>query len=237
MDADMGSGKKRLIEPEQLKMVIALLLVAIVAALLLGLTDMVTRAPIAEAQKAALHKALGQVLPPHANDPLEEMITIKPVGSDKPKQFYPARDRSGKITGMAWQVIAPDGYSGSIYILMGVLPDGSVYAIRITSHRETPGLGDGITNNSDWLNSFAGRTLDNVRWKVKKDGGEFDQFTGATITPRAVIRAVKRGLELFRNNRIALLNPKEKASTDKAAADKDRKKDSATNLKKEAAGE
>jgi electron transport complex protein RnfG len=236
MDADMGSGKKRLIEPEQLKMVIALLLVAIVAALLLGLTDMVTRAPIAEAQKAALHKALGQVLPPHANDPLEEMITIKPVGSDQPKQFYPARNKLGEITGMAWQVIAPDGYSGSIYILMGVLPDGSVHAIRITSHRETPGLGDGITNNSDWLNSFAGRTLDNVRWKVKKDGGEFDQFTGATITPRAVIKAVKRGLELFRNNRIALLEPKEKVPA-KAAADRTRKKDSTTSPKKETAGE
>jgi electron transport complex protein RnfG len=232
MDADMGSGKNRLIEAEQVKMVIALLVVAIVATLLLGLTDMVTRAPIAEAEKAALHKALGQVLPPHANDPLEEMITIKPVGSDKPKQFYPARDESGNITGMAWEVIAPDGYSGSINILIGLLPDGSIHAIRITSHRETPGLGDGITHNSDWLNSFAGRTLDNVRWKVKKDGGEFDQFTGATITPRAVIKAVKQGLELFRNNRIALLNPKEKAATDKV-----QENSPATSLKKEAAGE
>jgi electron transport complex protein RnfG len=213
MDADMESKKKKLIEPEQVKMVIALLLVAIVATLLLGLTDMVTRAPIAEAEKAALHKALGQVLPPHANDPLEDMITIKPVGSEKPKQFYPARNKSDEITGIAWEVIAPDGYSGTINILMGLLPDGSIHAIRITSHRETPGLGDGITNNSKWLNSFAGRTLDNVRWKVKKDGGDFDQFTGATITPRAVIKAVKQGLELFQNNRIALLEPREKAST------------------------
>jgi electron transport complex protein RnfG len=232
MDADMESKKNRLIEPEQVKMVIALLLVAIVATLLLGLTDMVTREPIAKAEKEALHKALGQVLPPHANDPLEEMITIKPVGTDTPKQFYPARDESGNITGMAWEVIAPDGYSGTIRILMGLLPDGSVHAIRITSHRETPGLGDGITNNSDWLNSFAGRTLDNVRWKVKKDGGEFDQFTGATITPRAVIKAVKQGLELFRNNRIALLNPEEKATTDKI-----QKNSPATSLEKEIADE
>ncbi len=228
----MESKKKRLIEPEQVKMVIALLLVAIVATLLLGLTDMVTREPIAKAQKEALHKALGQVLPPHANDPLKDMITITPVGTDTPKQFYPARDASGEMTGMAWEVIAPDGYSGSINILMGLLPDGSVHAIRITSHKETPGLGDGITNNSDWLNSFAGRTLDNVRWKVKKDGGDFDQFTGATITPRAVIKAVKRGLELFRNNRIALLGPKEKATTDKV-----RKKGSTTTLEKETTGE
>jgi len=210
----MESGKNKLIEPEQLKMVAALFLVAVIAALLLGLTDMVTRTPIAEAQKAALHKALGQVLPKHANDPLEDLITIKPVGSDELKQFYPARNKQGEITGMAWEVIAPDGYSGTIRILMGLLPDGTVHAIRITNHRETPGLGDGIIHNSSWLNSFAGRTLDNVRWNVKKDGGEFDQFTGATITPRAVVKAVKRGLELFRNNRIALLNPKEKAAAD-----------------------
>ncbi|MFC1567894.1 RnfABCDGE type electron transport complex subunit G [Pseudomonadota bacterium] len=210
----MENGKNRLIEPEQLKMVAALFLVAVIAALLLGLTDMVTRTPIAEAQKAALHKALGQVLPPHANDPLEDLITIKPVGSDEPKQFYPARNRQGEITGMAWEVIAPDGYSGTIRILMGLLPDGAIHAIRITSHRETPGLGDGIVHNSSWLNSFAGRTLDNVRWSVKKDGGEFDQFTGATITPRAVVKAVKQGLELFRNNRIALLNPIQKPATD-----------------------
>jgi len=207
----MSSEKSRLIEPEQVKMVIALMLVAVIAALLLGLTDMVTRTPIAEAKRAALHKALGQVLPPHANDPLEEIITIKPVGSSEPKQFYPARDVQGVVSGIAWEVVAPDGYNGSIRILMGLLPDGSVHAIRITDHRETPGLGDGIVLNNSWLNSFAGRTLDNVRWRVKKDGGEFDQFTGATITPRAVVKAVKKGLELFRNNRIALLNSKEKS--------------------------
>jgi len=212
----MSSEKRKLIEPEQIKMVVALMLVAVIAALLLGLTDMVTRAPIAEAKKAALHRALGQVLPAHANDPLEGVISIKPVGSSEPKQFYPARDAQGEITGMAWEAIAPDGYSGTIHILMGVLPDGSLHAIRITDHRETPGLGDGILHNSGWLNSFAGRTLDNVRWRVKKDGGEFDQFTGATITPRAVVKAVKKGLELFQNNRIALLSSKEKGSTDKS---------------------
>ncbi len=211
----MSSDNNRLIEPEQIKMVVALLLVAVIAALLLGLTDMVTRTPIAEAKKAALHKALGQVLPPHANDPLEGVIRIKPVGSSEFRQFYPARDAKGEITGIAWETIAPDGYSGTIRILMGLLPDGSVHAIRITDHRETPGLGDGIVHDNGWLNSFAGRTLDNVRWRVKKDGGEFDQFTGATITPRAVVKAVKKGLELFRNNRIALLNSKERRLIEK----------------------
>jgi len=225
MDADMSSEKRKLIEPEQLKMVWALLLVAVIAALLLGVTDMVTRTPIAEAKKAALHKALGQVLPPHANDPLVDLITITPVGSSEAKTFYPAKDKQGETTGLAWETIAPDGYSGTIRILMGMLPDGSVHAIRITDHRETPGLGDGIIHNHSWLNSFAGRTLDNIRWKVKKDGGEFDQFTGATITPRAVVKAVKKGLELFKNNREALLNPKQKAATDNAEEKKPTKGD------------
>ncbi|MDT8377075.1 MAG: RnfABCDGE type electron transport complex subunit G [Mariprofundaceae bacterium] len=228
----MESKKKRVIEPEQVKMVVAMFVVAAVAALLLGLTDIVTRAPIAEAEKEALHKALGQVLPPHANDPLEDMLTIKPDGSDTPKQFYPARDKAGNSVGMAWETIAPDGYSGTIRILMGVFPDGTVHAIRITSHRETPGLGDGIVHNSKWLGSFAGRTLDNVRWAVKKDGGEFDQFTGATITPRAVIKAVKQGLVLFRDNRDALLAPKEKVANDKAPA-----KDATGSSEKEATDE
>lgn len=199
-------------EREQIQMVIALLAVAVVAVLFLGLTDIVTREPIAEARKAALHKALMQVLPSHANDPQADLITLKPAenglsADSDTKLFYPAKDVEGNIIGLAWEAIAPDGYSGTIRILMGVLPDGSVHAIRITDHRETPGLGDGIVLNSVWLSSFAGRTIENTRWKVKKDGGEFDQFTGATITPRAVVKAVRNGLNLFRTNREWLLTP------------------------------
>lgn len=200
------------IEREQIQMVVALLAVAVVAVLFLGLTDIVTREPIAEARKAALHKALVQVLPTHANDPQADLITLKPAksevsGKQEEKQFYPAKDAEGEIIGLAWEAIAPDGYSGTIRILMGVLPDGSVHAIRITDHRETPGLGDGIVLNAAWLSSFIGRTIENTRWKVKKDGGEFDQFTGATITPRAVVKAVRNGLELFKANRERLFTP------------------------------
>ncbi|MES0371356.1 MAG: RnfABCDGE type electron transport complex subunit G [Mariprofundaceae bacterium] len=202
-------------EREQVQMVLALLAVAVVAVLFLGLTDIITREPIAEARKAALHKALVQVLPSHANDPQADLITLKPAENGHPadkssrkpeaKQFYPAKNAEGNIIGLAWEAIAPDGYSGTIRILMGVLPDGSVHAIRITDHRETPGLGDGIVLNATWLDSFRGRTMENSRWAVKKDGGEFDQFTGATITPRAVIKAVRKGLDLFKTNRQRLL--------------------------------
>jgi len=193
------------IDRQQIQMVVALVAVAIVTVLFLGLTDMVTREPIAAAQKEALNRALIQVLPEHSNDPLADLIRFTPAAGEVEQTFYPARDKQGKIAALAWEIIAPDGYSGTIRILMGVLPDGSVYAIRITDHRETPGLGDGIVNNAAWLGSFTGKALDNTRWAVKKDGGDFDQFTGATITPRAVVKAVSRGLELFRTNRKKLL--------------------------------
>ncbi|PIV30456.1 MAG: NADH:ubiquinone oxidoreductase subunit RnfG, partial [Zetaproteobacteria bacterium CG02_land_8_20_14_3_00_50_9] len=78
-----------------------------------------------------------------------------------------------------------------------------------TSHHETPGLGDGITLNHAWLDSFVDKTLTQTSWKVRKDGGDFDQFTGATISPRAVVKAVKAGLELFELHKVRILAPSE----------------------------
>ncbi len=190
------------LDKDQIGMVIALFLVAAIAAILLALTDIVTREPIAAAQKAALHQALQQVLPEHGNDPQNDKIAL--AEADKRVDIYPARDSAGKITGLAWEVIAPDGYSGSIRILVGVRPDGRIFAIRITEHKETPGLGDGIVKNIVWLASFIDQTLTSKVWKVKKDGGDFDQFTGATITPRAVVKAVKRALEFFKQQKPAI---------------------------------
>jgi len=221
------------IDREQVQMVVALVTVAVVAVFFLGLTDIVTREPIATAQKSALHKALVQVLPEHRNDPLADVIHLKPSGngsadktSKTKKPFYPAKDKQGNIIGLAWETIAPDGYKGTIRILMGVLPDGSVHAIRITDHRETPGLGDHIVLNTGWINSFIGKTLQNTHWAVKKDHGDFDQFTGATITPRAVVKAVKKGLELFKANKKELLTPSSNTSpitTPKAQTDRGEK--------------
>ena len=183
-------------DKDQWQMVVALVVVASVAAVILGLTDMWTKAPIAKAQKEALHGALLQVLPSHVNDPQLEKFSIR--GEDKRATVvFPARDASGHVVGFAWEVVAPDGYSGSIRILIGVRPDGAVHAIRVIDHQETPGLGDGITKNHAWLASFVGQSLQSRIWKVKKDGGDFDQFTGATITPRAVVKAVKGALEFF----------------------------------------
>ena len=193
-----------ILDREQRHMVLALFAVAVLATALLATTDMFTRAPIAEAQRKALHQALMQVLPEHANDPQQDMITVQRDGVAL--KVYPARDRHGRLLALAWEEIAPDGYSGSIRILMAVEPDGVLHAVRITDHRETPGLGDGIVHNQAWIDAFAGKDLQHTKWAVKKDGGDFDQFTGATITPRAVVRAVHAGLIFFAENREALLN-------------------------------
>jgi len=190
------------LDKDQIRMVIALFVVAAIAAILLATTDIITREPIAAAQKAALRQALQQVLPEHANDPQNDKITL--ANNNVVVVIYPAKDSAGHIAGLAWEVVAPDGYSGSIRILVGVRPDGSVFAIRVTRHQETPGLGDGIVKNHAWLASFVGQNLGSRIWKVKKDGGDFDQFTGATITPRAVVKAVKGALEFFKQQKTAI---------------------------------
>ena len=185
---------------DQGRMVLAIFVVAVLAAAIVGLTDIFTRGPIAQAQKEALHKALVLVLPKHANDAQADLLTVAET------TIYPGKDALGNVRGFAWEVIARDGYSGSIRILVGLRPDGEIHAIRVTNHLETPGLGDGIVKNHDWLQSFAGRMLEGTRWKVKKDGGDFDQFTGATITPRAVVKAVKGALAFYNSHRQAILN-------------------------------
>jgi electron transport complex protein RnfG len=186
------------VDKEQWQMVFALVLVAVIAAGLLATTDIFTREPIAQAQREALRKALQQVLPEHVNDSQADVITL---GKDKEQvAIYPAKDTEKTVLGLAWEVIAPDGYSGTIKILVGIRPEGKVHAIRITFHRETPGLGDGIVDDAQWLGAFVGKGLEGTRWAVKKDGGEFDQFTGATITPRAVVKAVKGALEYYKAN-------------------------------------
>ncbi len=105
-----------------------------------------------------------------------------------------------QLAGVAFKVVAPDGYSGNIFIMVGVDAGGTVTGIEILSHAETPGLGDKIEEG--WFKEqFKQKNLDNADWRVKKDGGEFDQITGATISPRAIVGAVKDGLEFYRDHR------------------------------------
>lgn len=177
-----------------------LALTVMLATASLALADRLTRRPIAEAIAEDTRRSLAQVLPADSydNDPTRDIVHAR--DGDLAVTVHVAR-RAGVPTGVVIATRAR-GYGGEIGLVVGVSRDQRVLGVRITRHAETPGLGDKIElAKSDWVHSFAGRHLadpDAARWAVRKDGGEFDQFAGATITPRAVVAAVKSSLELYR---------------------------------------
>lgn len=186
----------------------------LVASLVLGLGDLSTKGTIHERQKDDLLATLGQVIPDdiHDNDLLSDVIEVAdetPGGLGK-TDVYVARHGTG-ITGVAFRMVAPGGYSGPITLVVGLDETGEILGVRVVAHTETPGLGDKIeVTKSNWIQAFVGRSLDNTipeRWRVKKDGGDFDQFAGATITPRAVVSGIGRGLEFFSRHRERLIGP------------------------------
>ena len=183
------------------RLIIILTLFCLVAAAALAKVDDITKGPIAEQERLKTVTALKAVLPAFNND-IDKDAKDLVVGQDKKGRDIKIKFYTGKMdesqVGTAFQVIAPDGYSGDISILMGVGPDGKVSGIEIISHKETPGLGNKI-QKAEWKNQFKGRSIDDgTKLAVKKDGGEIDQFSGATISPRAVVNAVKRGLEIYK---------------------------------------
>ncbi len=187
----------------------ALLLAAIafVAALFLVIGNLVTKSPISQRQYEDLVRSLQIVIPEHLhdNDPTQEFVYLK-GWQGRPVKIYRAR-RKGRITAVAFERYI-SGYS-KIHLVMALDVSGKVLGVRVLDHEETPGLGDRIEiEKSDWITKFDGRSLDNTStqdWGVKKDGGVFDQFTGATITPRAVVKAVHEGLVFFRQNKVRIL--------------------------------
>jgi Na+-translocating ferredoxin:NAD+ oxidoreductase subunit G len=185
---------------------------ALLSALLLTGTERLTRERIAESRRQLELNALSLVLPPaqYDNDPLSDRISvIAPawLGSKRPLEVRRAR-YDGLPAGLAIEAIAPDGYSGPIRLLVGVDGGGRVLGVRVIEHQETPGLGDAIeAERSDWIDRLRGRQLGEpppARWTVRKHGGEFDQFSGATISPRAVVVAVRRVLQFVQAHGEAL---------------------------------
>ena len=174
---------------------------AIFAACCTGLTaavDQLTKSTIA-GQAAMQQKALfNQVVPAslYDNDLSAScyLVTAPALGKGE-HRVYIARKGDQPVAAVI-EATAPDGYSGAIQLLVGADFNGTVTGTRVTEHHETPGLGDKIELRiSDWIMAFSGKSIDgdaDPHWAVKKDGGDFDQFTGATITPRAVVNAVKR---------------------------------------------
>jgi len=187
---------------EIVRLAIVLTVIAAGAGLILSVVEGVTRAPIAEQRRLETLKALKAVLPPIDNAPDADTVTLvtgkDKKGRDLSRTFY--RGRQGEtLAGVAFKVVAPEGYSGNIEIMVGIDPQGTVTGIEILTHAETPGLGSKITEG--WFKEqFRGKGLENADWRVKKDGGSFDQITGATISPRAVVGAVRQGLEFYRKH-------------------------------------
>ncbi|CZF77793.1 Electron transport complex protein RnfG [Grimontia celer] len=175
-----------------------LALAALLSTGLVAVTNTLTKDTIAEQQRIQLLRVLNQVIPEDMHDNALAktctLVTSPNLGTNEPVPIYIAT-KNGEPTAMAVEAIAPDGYNGAIKVLVGVDTNNTVLGVRVLSHNETPGLGDKIDLNvSDWVLSFNGKNIeseDDKRWAVYKDGGQFDQFTGATITPRAVVSAAR----------------------------------------------
>ncbi len=178
---------------------------------------------ITENERQMLLRNLNSVIPPqiYDNEILSDNIEVvdqKLLGSKEPTIVYRAR-MNGKPVAVAMKVIAPKGYSGPIVLLIGVDYSGQITGVRVVKHRETPGLGDGIEiQRSDWIENFFGKSIyvpTESGWKVKRDGGKFDQLTGATITPRAIVGAVYKALKYYEKNRVFLFSHVEKIADNK----------------------
>ena len=172
------------------KMVAVLTIVCCVAALALSQVHKVTKEPIENAEKNEQLKAIKAVLPPYTNDPLKEVEKHKYEGSTY--EFYMGK-KAGKAVGRAVKVKTEAGYSGTIEIMLGIAADGKITGLYILKHAETPGLGAKIVEKS-FTGQFTGKSFGKFKISVKKDGGDIDQITGATISPRAVCLAVRHGL-------------------------------------------
>jgi len=184
-------------------------LFALVGTGLVALIFTGTEERIAESERQFMLRNLHAVIKPelHDNDIFHDMITVtdpQQLGTKDPVAVFRAR-KNGQPVALAITPVAPDGYVGPIKILVGITFDGTVLGVRVLSHRETPGLGDGIEEKrSDWVLGFNGHSLGNPEdkgWAVRRDGGQFDQFTGATITPRAIVKAVYNALKFYEQNR------------------------------------
>ncbi len=179
---------------------------SVLGTIVLAYVFLTTKAPIAEAEREAKLKLLEQVLPAslHDNDLLKDTLPIAAGGELNNREAtlaYRAR-LQGKPSAVILETIAPDGYSGDIKLLIAVKADGEIAGVRVLAHRETPGLGDYIDiAHGDWIKkNFDGQSLAKTvddQWKVKKDGGSFDYMAGATITPRAVVKATHKALQYY----------------------------------------
>jgi len=222
--------KKESLKKESLKKVsssisknsVLLGIFALVTTALLAFTAELTKEPITKAEREAQQRALFEIVPRtrHNNDLLSDTIKVSEsawagLGLKSGGDIYVARHTDETIA-VIIPAIAPDGYSGDIRLIVGVNADGTIAGVRVIDHKETPGLGDKIElKKNPWIIGFDGLSAQSPtpsHWKVKKDGGDFDQFAGATITPRAVVNQVRRVLEFVDAHRDELFKKNDAVS-------------------------
>lgn len=189
---------------------------AIVCTASVALVNELTRPVIQEQQKIALQKDINQLIDKslYDNKIIQSCFAVVDenlLGDKLPKHVFIATKNNVPVAAII-QSSTFKGYSGEIKLLIGIYSNGTIAGVRVSSHTETPGLGDKIQiNKSDWIYSFDDKKYQSSaenRWEVKKNGGDFDAFTGATITPRAVILAVRDALIYFQENQQTLFNTK-----------------------------
>ncbi|HEX7454809.1 MAG TPA: electron transport complex subunit RsxG [Gallionella sp.] len=185
---------------------------ALIGTAILAFTYSQTHDRIAQSEEAEKLKLISQIVPQDLldNDIIKDTLDIKPdalLGNEGITTAYRARLQN-KPSVLVLEAVAPDGYSGKIALLVAIRDNGEVAGVRVVAHKETPGLGDYIeVTRSNWIKGFDGTSLEkykNADWKVKKDGGQFDYMAGATITPRAVVKAVHKTLQYFAQHHDAL---------------------------------
>jgi electron transport complex protein RnfG len=208
-----------------------LLFFAVIGTALLAITYQLTHEPIARSEEKEKLNLVTQIAPAeiYDNDIIKDTVELpddKLLGNDDTTIAYLGRLK-GQPSVAVLQVVAPDGYGGKIRLIISIRSDGQgngkIGGVRVISHKETPGLGDYIEiARNKWITGFKGTSLDNPKdsdWKVKKDGGQFDYMAGATITPRAVVKAVHKALQYFAANGDKMFKQNPPASPDKGMAE------------------
>lgn len=194
------------------KTAITMIAFAFIGTALLAYVFEITRAPIEASEAEAKLALFKQILPEHTydNDLLKQVIKIAPnelLGNHLPTEANIAT-LNHKTAGVILEAVAHDGYSGDIKLLIAIRADGSISGVRVLTHKETPGLGDYIdVAHGNWIRLFNNESLAKTPaklWQVKKDGGKFDYMVGATITPRAVVKAVLKAEQFFEMNKDTL---------------------------------
>ena len=198
-----------------LQTAINLVFFAVLGTTVLASTFFMTHDAIVKSEEGEKLKLLTQIVPAELfdNDIIQDKLSVQPselLGTDDVTTAYRARLK-GEPSAVVLESIAPDGYSGKIWLILAVRANGELAGVRVVAHKETPGLGDYIElPKSPWIKGFDGKSREvykDADWKVKKDGGQFDYMAGATITPRAVVKAVNKALIYFEQNRDKLFAP------------------------------